>query len=185
MFDFLNEEMDGKGKINYFNKWEGFNLPGKVFHDFMSVNTDITPFENKIFKSIDLQHWLDADFYIIGALEKDKCTINHELAHAFFYLDQNYREEVSDIISHFASDHEELFSVIKSKLLKDGYNMKVVVDEIQAYIATDTISQVYEYFKIPGCGEIQELKKSLENVFKERLVQITNATAFEHSTFAK
>ena len=36
VFDFLNEEMDHKGKINYFNKWEGFNLPGKVFHDFQN-----------------------------------------------------------------------------------------------------------------------------------------------------
>ena len=49
VFDFLIEEMNDKGKINYFNKWEGFNLPGKVFQDFLSVNLEKTPFEDKIY----------------------------------------------------------------------------------------------------------------------------------------
>jgi hypothetical protein len=72
---------------------------------------------------------LKGRFYVIGIYDGGKKgTLTHELAHALFFIDDDYRQAVREAMRGYDT------SALEEKLLKAGYARHVIPDEVQAYI---------------------------------------------------
>ena len=140
VFDFLLESMDDDGTLNYFSYWSGFNVPGKIVNEWHNKQ-DIehqTPYETKMFNQLD-EAGIDYSepYYIIGALTGDTDVIKHEIAHALYETNTEYREKMLSITQELFNSHNDQYILIKTRLLDMGYNEEVVEDEIHAYLSSE------------------------------------------------
>ena len=135
----------GDGVFTYPHDWIGFNVPCTVIWDCYNASDNYDDFDlyddtfidiwDEIESSI-LNEGLYADekFYVIGTGSNNKETIDHELCHAFYFLNKDYKKQADEITATIPKD---MFDFLKNQLLDRGYCSKVVRDEIQAYLTTD------------------------------------------------
>lgn len=125
----------GDGSFTYPNDWSGFNFPSYIIpdlHNKMIHDRNIYDYEMlNIYKHCKK---VSNDFYIIGATKTDKTTINHEIAHGFFYTDSKYRKTMKKLVAALPT---EVRTTMNVRLKSSGYTKKVFIDEIQAYFATN------------------------------------------------
>lgn len=159
--DFIESQMDKNGNIHYFDTWDGFNVPGHIFKEWLSNLDETTRYENELLKVVNTSV---EQFYIIGALEKDKATINHEIAHALFYIVEDYKIEMSKLNDEFKKQYKGQYNKLVKELKKMGYAEDVLFDEIQAYMSTSKNSDLVDYFALNT-----ELLKPLITQYKKVL----------------
>ena len=149
-FDFLDELMNDDGEMDYFAKWNGFNIPGNIFFSWMSV----TAFDKRshyedymldcIYKTLDEKE----RFYVIGVMKGDKPTLKHELSHALYYMNQNYMNDASDLSAEFEGDYPNQYSKMMYGLVKLGYSYDVRDDELVAWMSTTSKKELVEEFGV-------------------------------------
>jgi hypothetical protein len=128
------------GCFTYPIDWAGYNVPSKAINNLYQshlVITDLNEYD-EVFEDIvfHIENRLGSDkkYYVIGSDPLSKVTIEHEVAHAFYYLHPSYKKAVDKITDKIPSS---LCNKIKNHLLELGYNEKVIKDEIQAYLSAD------------------------------------------------
>lgn len=174
VFDFLNEQMNDKGEIDYFSYWTGFNVPGKIFSEWMDKNKlEFTPFEMKMISQLDNAgiNPFHGNYYVIGSLETDIETIDHEIAHALYETNPDYKSDMDNLNIELLLNHNDIFETMHIVLLELGYSEDVIHDEIQAYISSSNVPYLKKEFQIPNIPIIKEYKKVLQkyNTFSEAL----------------
>jgi hypothetical protein len=139
LLDFIKlySSKQGDGSFTYPVDWVGFNVPGPIVDKHFKVGIDDINEYDKVMKNIHTTINKDVKkknhYYLIGAVNNDKETIYHELCHAFYFLDSNYKQDVTKIIKKLLPS---IYVEIKESLLEIGYSKEVIDDEIQAYIST-------------------------------------------------
>ena len=122
------------GADTYRHDWIGFNFPSYVLKPFRDGLFD--PLTEKEKEILNLLKYRIDEFYIIGCNTDE--VLNHELCHALYYFNNDYREGVNKVLKENAQDIKEAFD----HLLNLGcYHKKVLADEFQAYILDN------DYFK--------------------------------------
>ncbi len=162
IFDYIIKTM---GKKSFYYE----NVGGYNFSD-----ESLTPFYNKKFKHITkaekyiLNHFKDIKppYYIIIALSclYEKSIIKHEKAHAFYYLNEEYKTNVSKILKDFINT----FPIdLKTKFIeKNMYHPDIFEDEIQAYL----ISNAEDFENYVYCQKIDNnIINALKIEFKKQL----------------
>jgi hypothetical protein len=141
------EDIFFKDKIFTFGSYmKELNKNGCYKKDISGYNFPITaikPFSDLIFaplfndekEVIDLLRFSPDDSYVIVTTEYDEDTIKHEKAHALYYLNEGYRDDVNNIVKKDV--YKELIKIIKSALEEIRYHDSHHIDEINAYIITD------------------------------------------------
>ncbi len=110
----------------YSELWIGFNFPSSVLMPFKQGLFDpLTSQEKELLGLLKYRH---DSYYIIGA--QNNSTLRHELAHAMYGYDQNYKNEIDAIIKKYNKG----FNKISRYIIKKGYDKTVLNDELQAYI---------------------------------------------------
>ena len=127
----------GDGAFTYAADWAGFNVPGKVLDTLYGPGykysiTDPNEYDGHM--EVILNMIKSKEFYLIGAVKKDASTIEHELCHARFALDKNYKKRVREILNQLP---EKMKKKIEDYLLSIGYCKGVLEDELQAYVSSD------------------------------------------------
>lgn len=74
------------------------------------------------------------EFYLVGFLKGDVKTKKHEGLHGKFYLDNKYRNEMTQIWNSLPAKQRNYLNEFLSKL---GYDESVHIDEFQAYHFTE------------------------------------------------
>jgi hypothetical protein len=151
VFDFLEEGLDNLGIIDYFYSWSGFNIPGHVFKswiDFEHGPNYFTHLEYDLIRNVIDNVDIHDEFYIIAAKKKDLITLHHELAHALYYTDLWYRSNMKMITNEFKLEHKKHYKKLRKELSKMGYNEKVIDDEVQAYLSTESKKDLERDFKV-------------------------------------
>lgn len=162
VFDFLNTMMDEKGEIDYFAKWCGFNIPGIVINKWInSLKDSPTPSENIFWEEIYKNILLKNPFYVIGALEKDSETIDHEIAHALYYMNKEFYENMDILNDKFRKNFPKIYNSMSRHLKKMEYRPEVIKDEIQAYLSAESKKYLGEEF-----GFDWNAKSKLKNTYK-------------------
>ena len=127
----------GDGAFTYTKDWAGFNVPGKVlvtlYGPGYKYNNQYPSEYDGHMESI-LSMIKPKEFYLIGAVKKDASTIEHELCHARFALDKNYKKKVRELLKQLP---DKIKKKIEDYLLTIGYCKGVLEDELQAYITCD------------------------------------------------
>jgi len=114
------------GADTYYRDWSGYNFPSWVLEPFRKGLFDPLTKEETII--LELFKYRFDNFYIIGA--NDKETIRHELAHALYSYNLNYKKSIDS----FCEKYKKELSKLSNHLIKKGYHKDVVNDEIQAYV---------------------------------------------------
>ena len=129
----------GHGAFTYPLDWAGFNIPGNIIYnlyhsDLIKDHNEYDDVFEKILNKIGSEIEQDDKYYVIGSEPNNKDTINHELAHAFYYLYPAYKKKADLITDQLP---QKIISGITSYLLSIGYNKKVLKDEFQAYLCSN------------------------------------------------
>lgn len=115
------------GNFTYYQDWSGFNVPSTAFQPFYEGKFD--PLSEKEKQLLRLFKGLRERFYVIGVYDAGaKHSLTHELAHALYFIDDDYREAVRKAMRGYDT------SALAKGLAETGYAQHVIRDEIQAYI---------------------------------------------------
>jgi predicted aminopeptidase len=105
---------------------------------------------------------IDRPFYIIGTSDDNKSlasTVRHELGHALFYLNDDYREEVRAALATVPTKK------IGNFIRRMGYHESSVEDETHAYLL-DPLSYLVSEAGIDP-DRYQNVHRRLLNLFKK------------------
>jgi hypothetical protein len=150
----------GNGSFTYPNDWNGFNLPGEIIakvHNLTISDHNIYDYEMlNIYRHCKKS---SQDFYLIGALKKDKDVLNHELAHGFWFVNSEYKKKMMNLVNLLPeSIKSEIFSTLKEL----GYSRTVFKDETQAYLSTGITKKMSQKLKNKN---IKKYSKQFEEIF--------------------
>jgi len=157
----------GDGMFTYPVDWVGFNVPctalWNCYYDF-----EIQDFNeyDKIISEVDDKIQLESNkYYLIGSHPKEKTTIDHEVAHAFYFLHKKYKQRADKIVNSILKSS---LDKIKKYLLDIGYNSKVFKDEVQAYIS-NTPEHLIENANLnkKETKDLQKAAKQINILFNE------------------
>lgn len=132
-----------KDVFTYPEDWSGYNIPchklQQAHHQFCG-ETEYDDVMNDIYfhcstDSKNKNGGKHADWYLIGASSKDLRTLDHEIAHALYFTNKNYKKDINKLIKGIKPIH---YDKLKKKLIKMGYvsDKKIIDDEIQAFMST-------------------------------------------------
>lgn len=170
-FEFLDAMMGKDGNIDYFSGWDGFNFPDSHYESFLNFisDDDITPYEQKLIDAVDKMHEEGTvdNFYVIGILKNDKSVLAHELSHALYYLNEDYRFCAKHESLAFAMFDRPYFDKIMKVLYKElKYSKDVLYDELVAWMATSSKQELEETFEV-DYYDIDMSVKNYRKLFKK------------------
>jgi len=173
--DYWSKEF-GHGSFTYPSVWNGFNIPGKVLYDWINKfyfgHGNIRDREENILHKIcglmgkeigfTLMDSEDMEnIYVIGIHGKNnERTIQHELAHAMYYLNEDYRKSCKTLLRKM---DKKAYETGKKWLLDKGYCNKMIDDELQAYFSTGGISVQADFQ-----NNFSVFKKQIEKTEQEK-----------------
>lgn len=147
----------GKTSFTYYEDWSGFNFPSKTLKPFLEGKFNpLSGYEKKIIKTLE---GYSGKFYVIGTF-KD-ADLKHELAHALFYVDDQYHAKVMKIL---ASIDKKVF--IDRFIEMRGYHPSVWDDEVHAYLL-ETASYIREEFPKVQMNKFADARHKLNDTFKQ------------------
>lgn len=142
--EFLEVFTSDDGTFTYFHDWAGFNIPDNAFIAWASNVIDPSEREFKLVEAIRAIVTDDSmPFYVIAMLDEDTDVLDHEVAHARFYLDPLYHAKMQKLNADLDPDVSKLMTM---ELLSMGYSRDVFEDELQAYLATSNADDMNEIF---------------------------------------
>jgi hypothetical protein len=163
----------GNGNFTYPTIWGGFNIPSQVMSHCLRNIPDHNKYDdtmhhayreciNKIRIDENISSYeFDGKFYIIGAMKDSATTIQHEVAHGFYYLNKDYKKEMDKLVKALPA---KIRKDMETMFIKMGYTKQVFVDEIQAYFSTtENLAEYLDYYggiKITGDKPLKQLIKS-------------------------
>lgn len=145
MFDFVSAYTRDDGHFDYFSSWHGFNFPSYVFFNWRKLHTAITKPERNLLRMIKA-NTDSRPFYVIATLSGANSALDHEVAHAMFYLYDDYKAEVLEAINQIDPALQLIFNQQFAHSM--GYGENVFADETHAYLATSPDDYLKEHFFI-------------------------------------
>jgi hypothetical protein len=125
------------------------------------MNEVETPYDEEMKSIVDSLFVNGERRYLIGAESVKGDTFDHEMAHAMYYTDEDYRNEMDEVTSSLSRTTLYAF---KKNLGKIGYCPAVFKDEIQAYMATEVSPKLCK-----GVRGKQAIHKRYRSVFRRRV----------------
>jgi hypothetical protein len=143
----------GAGCFTYPRDWSGYNIPSDSLNKCLSGVFDLkvtpTPYDEHMMdirRDIleDLKNYRYPDhtkekFYLIGVDKVDSDIMAHEIAHALFYLDLDYKKKMTKLVKDLPV---KKYEKLKKFLIGLGYRESVIIDEIQAFMSTGLIDEM-------------------------------------------
>ncbi|KKK80436.1 hypothetical protein LCGC14_2823490, partial [marine sediment metagenome] len=147
--------------FSYTDDWSGFNIPGWALKEVLPNVPDWNKYDDfmsTIFKMIKETEG-DHSFYLIGtyaggATEADpsgETILDHEVAHALFYTNRDYRIEVCRFLGGMKRAEDALKAM--------GYHETTIKDEVHAYCATGLCDELKEVISKQEMKPFQKLFK--------------------------
>ena len=171
--EFIDAFMTDDGKLDYFHYWTGFNIPGNIFIEWSQKNmSEKTYWENALAYAVHSKLNLEKPFYVIGGVKGDIEVIDHEIAHALYYMNPEYKDMMDTANYQFYKNLRGEYSKMVKALKKMGYGDNVIKDEVQAYMSTSGKKELVEKFgldftKIQGFRKLYRKVLSRYNTSKK------------------
>jgi len=132
LVDFLDQWMDRDGDVDYFKFWDGFNITDKAFKSWLKSAQPLSAAEQVTVDAIQQAIKGMKKFSIIGVGNNDADTLKHELFHAKYYLDADFKSSVDQLLKDHESD--PAIKTIKKILIDKLDYVDHVEEEIGAYL---------------------------------------------------
>jgi len=164
-------------RFTYASDWAGFNVPSGVIRKALKNlgEDEFNVYDQTMWDMIDeIDPTHNKKFYLIGTMmgkfynifNDPNGVLHHELAHAFYYLDKEYKKSMDEILASMADVTKKR---IYNELESMGYHKKVWDDEIQAYMIAG----------IEGLNpllSVKAIQKKFKKVFEDKLSEYETAT---------
>lgn len=166
-FFHANTSMDGK--FDYTYNWIGYNVPGQIVNEWFELFSkspeSLTNKESQFFSYFQNIITSHNKWYLIATQrESDKRIINHEIAHARYYLNVNYLDAANKLLNEIPQDeYLRMFNSLKFM----GYSDPFVADEIQAYLSTSNKTEIKHKFGILSL-ETYKIANKFRKLFKNK-----------------
>lgn len=147
--------------FSYTKDFEGYNIPVQIAKLCYKLNKVETPYDEIFIKLINTIK--NKNSYLIGVSSLNGITYKHELCHAFYYLNYDYKKSMDEITKKI--EYKKM-KIIEKKLSDIGYHKDVFKDEVQAYMATEA-----ESFISKGLG-IKKLHYEYKKVFENFYIKL-------------
>lgn len=146
------------GDANWWKRrWAGSNIPDHAFKPFLDGRfIGLTDFELSL---LDQIRNVDSPYYVIMTSEEALYARDHEIAHALYYTNEEYRARAQEIVSRYRKD---VFDAIV-QLNKQGYADKVLEDELHVYCGI----YYYQYLRELKISVPHSMQIELKNLFDE------------------
>ncbi len=122
---------------SYIYDWDGFNIPydvaARCYKKLKSRPDLMTPYDLYFYDILKFvtKHKDPGKAYIICTSKFRSRTTLHELHHAMYYLDKNYRKDVHKFLRKIPI---KTLKELKNILFDLGYAKKVLYDELMTYL---------------------------------------------------
>lgn len=137
LLDFMKDYAVVNGCFTYPIDWGGFNVPGTIIDNLYKLGIDDYNDYDHAIESIHLKINNEVDtknnYYLIGS-DGDHETIQHEVCHALFTLDKQYKKNVLALLKNLSAN---VYKKAEKTLINIGYGKHVMKDELQAYLSVD------------------------------------------------
>lgn len=133
------KEFYGKKSFDYGANWAGFNVPSYVLEECFAKVKTITYYDKIMLSVMDTIKQTESGKYYLVGVDYKNGVLYHEFAHAMFYLLDEYKTGMLDLISKIKRKE---FKNLTKKLDNMGYPENVMNDELQAYISTSSMSKI-------------------------------------------
>lgn len=157
-FSMYSKDM-GKGCFSYPSDFSGFNLPLIVAKKCYELNDPETPYDVRMMEIVEKIFVNGKRQYLVGVGSLSDSTFRHELAHALYYTNEEYRTEMDELTDSLSRSD---FQKFKMNLKQIGYFPGVFKDEIQAYMSTEQEGRASK-----GVAGRKKLHQSYKKVFKK------------------
>jgi hypothetical protein len=156
---YMDRYANENGNFTYPTDWNGFNVPGNVVRDFFDPYTFNFAYDMSKKEYLLYHELLNLDligpksnpkkkFYLLGTHtekgEEKNEALDHELAHAFWYLDSRYQRAQKENLGTLS---KTATVQIHSALKWLGYTEEVFQDETQAYLSTCDAEYLEDIFE--------------------------------------
>lgn len=169
VYEFIKAQMKDNGHLDYFHTWVGFNFPDYVLTDWARIKTQsLGKEEYYLIDQIEKIAPKDKPYYILGSVQGAKNVVDHEIAHALYHVNLDYRTVMDVLIDKLIAKDKDLYKKI-CKCILDEYSKDVLHDELQAYLSTS--SRGYLNGKRFGLelddASYKRLTRNFRKIFKE------------------
>lgn len=139
MWDYIEwYSRNHKDAFTYAFDWGGFNIPLEIAYTcYDTLTQPYTPYDDimeEIVQKIYEMNGYSTDGYIIGAGDLEGETFVHEVCHGLYTTNPLYKELADEITQMIPT---KLYNQFVNNLVKYGYCLDVMDDEIQAYLMTN------------------------------------------------
>lgn len=149
--------------FSYGADWSGFNIPLKTVREcYNKLTKPETPYDKVMDEILFKLKNESNDSYLIGAKDIKGETFKHEVCHALYHTNKDYKKQMDNLTNGLPKKYYVTF---KNNILKMGYAPKVVDDEIQAYLQYG-----YEEAQF-GKGVDIEVRKEYSDIYREAAKQ--------------
>ena len=155
------------GNFTYYQDWSGFNVPSTALRPFREGRFD--PLSEKEQRLLRLFGAVREPFYVIGVFGREAQSLTHELAHALFFTDADYRHAVREAMGDYDT------RALEQEIRDAGYADHVVPDETQAYL----VAPSDELGAAPPA--LVPLRRKLRALFKRHAAALSIPEAMEAS----
>jgi hypothetical protein len=165
---FMHYFTDRCGEFGYTHQWSGFNVPGHIVEEWLELFTQFAPLlskEQQMHAAVSaLRAGSTSKWYLIATTGKlDSRTVKHEIAHARYYLSEDYRAACDQLMVDITPGD---LNMLTDTLLRMGYNPVVITDEIQAYLGTSSRGELDIWFDAMS-SSTKTVSRKLRKLFKE------------------
>ncbi len=162
---------EGEGVFSYPDDWSGFNVPSDILIEVSAAELpDLNKYDIRMRTLIEAIRKKEKDhkFYFIGTCGDDDyvdSTLNHEIGHALYYIDDEYREVMDELIDAMPRKN---FEAIWEGLMEMGYHAAVVQDEIHAYASTGPDDEIKKHLPPSVCKPFIKAYKEQRRKWNKR-----------------
>lgn len=160
--EFVEHYSDESGNLDYFARWDGFNVPIKVLDSFeVEFFFELSKREDAVLHAV---RNLSGNGYLIACVKGDKMTKKHELAHYFFSENKEYENSASMLVKNLPGNLKK--SIIRN-LKKIHYSDDVLIDEINSYFTAFDFNGDKEVWDGISLGRLLPHVKAFKNLYSK------------------
>lgn len=152
------------GAFTYHKDWIGFNIPLSIIDQVHGLGISDENHNDLLMMGLSKMIKSDANndnCYLIGYSKGKKDTLKHEVAHARFYINGDYRIKIENTFSKLPIETQ---NKLYKAMLDMGYAQSSAVDEFQAYASENNEKRFWKEEMTP---ELQEFFDSLRKIYAE------------------
>jgi len=130
----VKEVRDASARYEGPNQFVGFNLPARFVHRSEPILWSKIHGTRKSTRKSTRKHSINKGIrYLIAYMEDDAESKKHELRHAQYFLDKDYKARVRASYNNLRLNMPSVFNQITEFLKERGYKPDVFEDEFGAY----------------------------------------------------